>query len=112
MIGVDPDTLFIPAMTEPHNSENSTHEQDEQRETPERLEADHNMYTTANGSNPSREQESNPSRGIEDTMEDLRSKLYEAQATNETFRSQNVELNRRISRIARENQEHRQQQLA
>ena len=51
------------------------------------------------------------SRGIEETMEDLRSKLYEAQATNETFRSQNIEVNRRIIRIARENQEHRQQQL-
>ena len=51
------------------------------------------------------------SRGIEETMEDLRSKLYEAQATNETFRSQNIEVNRRIIRIARENQEHRQRQL-
>ena len=41
----------------------------------------------------------------------MRSQIYETQATNETFRNQNVALNQRIIRITRENQEFRQQQL-
>ena len=113
-IGVEIDCLFIPAMTEDHNSENSTHEQDVQRVTPERPEAAHNTYATANGSNgssPSREQASNPSQRAEETIEAIRSNIYEAQATNEVFRNQNIALNQRIIRITRENREYRQQHL-
>ena len=41
----------------------------------------------------------------------MRSTVFEAQAANEAVRNQSVELNQRILRITRENQEHRQQQL-
>ena len=41
----------------------------------------------------------------------MRSQIYETQATNETFRNQNVALHQRIIRLTRENQEFRQQQL-
>ena len=110
-IDVDIDSPFIPALTEDLNSENSKHDQDHQRDIQERPEADQNTYNTANGSNPSAEQASNPSQRNEETIEVLRSKIEESQATTEAFRNQNIELNRRIIRITRENQEYRQQQL-
>ena len=110
-IDVDIDSQFIPALTEDLNSENSKHDQDHQRDIQERPEADQNTYNTANGSTPSAEQASNPSQRTEEAMDDLRRKIYEAQATNEAFRTQNLALSQRIIRVTRENQEYRQQQL-
>ena len=111
---MDVDTQFTPAMTEQQpNSSNSTHELDEQHFPPYQLEADQNTIipNVSLGSNPSGEPGGNPSQGAEEPFEELRSQIYETQATNETFRNQNVALNQRIIRITRENQEFRQQQL-
>ena len=78
MIGVNIEP-FIPAMTEEPNSDNSTtHDPDGQRVPPEPPEADHRTYYTANGGNPSGGQASNPSQRIEETMDDLRNRFFEA----------------------------------
>ena len=117
--GGSPDTIgvntvpFIPAMTEELNStDNSiTHDPDGQRALPAPPEVDHTtQHTTANGSNPSGVG-SNPSQSIEDTMDDLRNRIYEAQSTNDFFRTENLALKRQLLKMARENQENRQQQL-
>ena len=101
-ISVNSDHQFIPTASaeEEPNSENSTQAQAGQLETSERPEAEPTMHSMANGSesNPSGERGSNPSQ---DTMEELRSKIYETQATNESFRSQNIVLSQRIIRITR-----------
>ena len=135
-IGVDIDTQFLPTMSDQPNSPNSAQpaeesaeevhnvNSDEQRVTPEPEQADQNTFIpngpvgsnpSGVGSNPSGEPGSNSSQNhtpqAEATIEALRSKIFETQATNEAFRSQNVALNQRIIRMNRDSQEFRQQQL-
>ena len=85
---------------------------DEQPVIPDQPEADQNIFihNETPGSNPAGEPDSNPSQRSEETVEELRSKIHEAQAANEAVRAESVALSQQIIQITRENQEHRQHQ--
>ena len=133
--------LFIPVMEEQQNSENSPHAPDGEPVPTARHEADHNNTQTANGANgsipsaeqaeqpsqssqtangssqaangrnPSSEQGEQPSQVTAATIEELWIKLLEVQAVNDTFRNENLSLNRRLVRITTERQEDCKHQL-
>ena len=100
-------------MTEELNSPNSMQAPDEQRAPLEQHEGDQNLFIPngQHGSNPSGGQASNPLQGEEDIIEELRSKIFESQATQETLRNENISMSQRIVRLTQDSQEARKQQL-
>ena len=101
-VGVATDNPIQQTMTEQTNSSNSTHErieptgppstlgppQAEQPVVPDQEESDQRPFIPngSDGSNPSGERGSNPSQRADESIEALRIKIYESQATNEAFR--------------------------